>query len=223
MMPAENRRIALQLREAWQLLRAQGANPFRAEAYLRAAATVENLDRPVRDFLDTPGMPGLQALPGIGKGIAAAIAEMLITGRWAMLCRLRGEADADAHAQADAGAGVLPRVELLLDVDREYREQAAAGRLPNIAPWLNAGDGRALPVLHTCRGEWHFTALYSNTRRAHELGKTRDWVVIYFYDGDHHERQCTVVTETRGTLGGSRVVRGREGECKWARLRPTGS
>jgi hypothetical protein len=27
-----------------------------------------------------------------------------------------------------------------------------------------------LPVLHSVRGTWHFTALYSNTARAHQLG-----------------------------------------------------
>jgi hypothetical protein len=70
-----------------------------------------------------------------------------------------------------------------------------------------------LPVLHTERGDWHFTALYSNTGRAHELRRTRDWVVIYFYDGDHRERQRTVVTETRGPLAGRRVVRGSEADC----------
>jgi hypothetical protein len=71
-----------------------------------------------------------------------------------------------------------------------------------------------LPVLHATRGDWHFTALFSNTAKAHELGKTRDWVVIYFYDSDHNERQRTVVTETRGETAGRRVVRGREAECR---------
>jgi hypothetical protein len=70
-----------------------------------------------------------------------------------------------------------------------------------------------LPILHAQHGTWHFTALYSNTGRAHELGRTRDWVVIYYYDGDHVEGQCTVVTETQGVLKGRRVVRGREVEC----------
>lgn len=79
--------------------------------------------------------------------------------------------------------------------------------------------GTQVPVLHTRRGAWHFTVLYSNTARAHELGKTRDWVVIYFYDGDHQERQSTVVTETRAALAGSRVVRGREAECRAINLR----
>ena len=55
--------------------------------------------------------------------------------------------------------------------------------------------------------------MYSNTARAHELGKTDDWVVIY-YEQDGEEDQCTVVTETRGPLAGRRVVRGREQECR---------
>jgi hypothetical protein len=63
------------------------------------------------------------------------------------------------------------------------------------------------------RGDWSFTALFSNTARAHEFGRTRDWVVLYFYDGAHVEGQRTVVTEARGRLAGMRVVRGREAEC----------
>jgi len=43
--------------------------------------------------------------------------------------------------------------------------------------------------------------------------RTRDWVVIYFYDDQHHEGQHTVVTEIRGPLTGRRIVRGRESEC----------
>jgi putative hydrolase len=46
------------------------------------------------------------------------------------------------------------------------------------------------------------------------VGRTRDWVVLYFYDEHHREGQHTVVTETRGPLIGNRVVRGREPECQ---------
>lgn len=56
--------------------------------------------------------------------------------------------------------------------------------------------------------------MYSNTARAHQLDRTRDWVVIYFYDNQHQEGQVTVVTETRGTLLGRRVVRGYEQDCR---------
>jgi hypothetical protein len=81
-----------------------------------------------------------------------------------------------------------------------------------------------LPVLHTRRGPRQYTALFSNTARAHELGRTRDWVVIY-YDGAGGERQCTVITAAHGSLAGRRIVRGREAECaryyaRAARTRP---
>ena len=54
--------------------------------------------------------------------------------------------------------------------------------------------------------------LLSNTAHAHEMKKTKDWVVIY-YDGHEGERQCTVITSQRGSLEGKRIVRGREEEC----------
>jgi hypothetical protein len=105
-------------------------------------------------------------------------------------------------------------VALLLDVDREYRQKADAGELRVIAPKRFNPSGEAwLPVFHAARGDWRLTALFSNTRKAHELGKTRDWVVIYFHLDSEPESQCTVVTETHGPLAGRRVVRGREGEC----------
>jgi hypothetical protein len=69
-------------------------------------------------------------------------------------------------------------------------------------------------VLHTTRGPWHFTALYSNTARAHELHRTSDWVVIYFHRDREVEGQRTIVTERSGALAHRRVVRGREPECR---------
>lgn len=89
-----------------------------------------------------------------------------------------------------------------------------ASSLSLIAPKRMNPDGRAwLRILCTSRDDWHFTALYSHTPRAHELGKTRDWVAIYAYDDHRVEQQCTVITETRGELRGHRIVRGREAEC----------
>jgi hypothetical protein len=106
----------------------------------------------------------------------------------------------------------LPIAELL-DVDREYREKAADGLLIRIAPHRFNPEHRSwLPVLRTRRGGAQYTALFSNTARAHALGKTDDWVVLYGDDG-LAEREATVVTETAGPLAGRRVVRGREAEC----------
>jgi len=114
-----------------------------------------------------------------------------------------------------------PSAAELLDVDREYREKAASGQLSRIAPRrFNLEGRRWLPVLHAKRGPRHYTALFSNTERAHRLGATNDWVVIYG-DRGHADGQWTVVTAPTGPLAGRRVVRGREAECAayYARLR----
>ena len=110
--------------------------------------------------------------------------------------------------------GPAPPVELLLAVDEEYRAKAEAGELRTIAPRRFNPDGEKwLPILKAEREGWRLTALFSNTARAHELGRTRDWVVLYFRAAGP-EDQCTVVTAGRGPLRGLRVVRGREGECR---------
>ncbi|HMC89578.1 MAG TPA: helix-hairpin-helix domain-containing protein, partial [Gemmataceae bacterium] len=110
-------------------------------------------------------------------------------------------------------AGEAPIAELI-DVDQQYRQKAKAGKLKRIAPRRFNPTGEAwLPVLHTRRGSRQYTALYSNTPLAHELDKTRDWVVIY--RDDHNGRgQWTAVTGRYGALRGRRVIRGREAECE---------
>jgi len=114
---------------------------------------------------------------------------------------------------ASATAAAAPAVAELLDVDEQYREGAAAGRLKTIAPRrLNPTGAAWLPVLHTNRGERHYTALFSNTPRAHDAGATRDWVVLY-WEGGGSEGQATVITSRWGALRGRRIVRGREEEC----------
>ena len=270
-----NRTAAEILRHCAELLRQQRANPFRVNAYVRAAKTLDTLPTDAREILRASGIKGLLELPHIGAGLASAIDEIAHTGTLAQLDRLRGSADPEtllrvvpgvgptlaraihdelqidsledlevaAHdGRLEALRGIGPRraaairaslatllgrtrlrhgpdgpappVTTLLAVDAEYRRAAGAGNLPTITPRRFNPEHKAwLPILHTERDGWHFTALFSNTAKAHELGRTDDWVVIYFYDGDHREGQHTVVTETHGPFAGRRVVRGREAEC----------
>ena len=267
----------MKLAQAADLLEQQGASPFRVTAYRRASETVSRLSRDIQELAGTEGSAGLIKLPNIGKGIASAIQELLTTGSWVQLERLRGTLDPAQLFQTVPGigpktaeqihealhidtlealeaaawdgrletvrgmggrritgirnaltallgktrrpprlaAGMEPPVITILEVDAEYRRQAKQGSLPLIAPRRFNPDGMAwLPVLHSHRDDWHYTLLYSNTARAHELKRTHDWVVVYFYNDHHQEGQCTVVTETRGPLTGQRVVRGRELECR---------
>jgi len=270
-----NAKVASALREAASLLKAQDASPFRSLAYLKAATTIENLSEDISEIA-SGGMDALDAIPNIGKGIGAAILELVSTGRWSQLDRLRGGLEPEATFRTIPGIGpklahlihehlhvdtlealesaaydgrlekvsgigpqrlsiirnalteilsrrragrsyhpnqLLPPVDLLLDVDHEYRTKAGAGKLRQIAPRRFNPTGKAwLPILHTERGPWHFTAVYSNTARAHDLGRTNDWVIIFFSTDHQPEGQCTVVTETSGRNKGARAVRGRENE-----------
>ncbi len=147
----------------------------------------------------------LRGLPGFGPKRIAGIVDTLAS----RLGRTRRPAPKPPPERAE------PPVAELLDVDREYRRRAAAGELRTIAPRRFNPRGEAwLPILHTARGERHYTALYSNTGRAHRLGRQRDWVVLYFTGERGEDGQHTVVTGREpGPLRGRRVVRGREAEC----------
>lgn len=111
--------------------------------------------------------------------------------------------------------GNIPSIKLLLQVDAAYRDKASRNELKLIAPRRFNPKGIAwLPVMHTQYRGWYFTAMYSNTARAHQLNRSRDWVVIFVTSNLEPDWQCTVVTESRGALKGRRVVRGLEAECE---------
>lgn len=273
---SENRILADRFDEIARLLDDQGANPFRVQAYRRAADTLRGLAEPVSAVLERDGLAGLDRLAGIGEALARTIADHVATGRLPLLDQLRGATDPvallrtvpalgprlakrlhdelgidsleelelaahDGRLERFDGFGPKrlaaireslaarlararrprapeqldrPDVEELLAVDAEYRQGARAGTLRKITPRrFNPHRQAWLPVLHARREPWDYTALYSNTARAHELGKTRDWVVIY-YQSDGRAGQCTVVTAGFGPLRDRRVVRGREPECE---------
>jgi DNA polymerase (family 10) len=147
----------------------------------------------------------LREVEGFGPERVYAVRTSL-AGMLGRSARRRSKGDEDDDARPSIGS--------LLSVDSEYRRRAEAGELHKIAPKRFNPEGEAwLPILHTSRKGWDYAALYSNTKRAHDLGKTHDWVVLY-YDRDSKEGQATVVTEQSGPLAGERVVRGREAEAR---------
>lgn len=156
--------------------------------------------------LETAANDGrLAEVPGMGRKRIRAVRESLAG-------RFRRRRTAGRMIQPSEPADEVPVAELL-DVDAEYRRLAAGRKLPRIAPRRFNPTGEAwLPILHTQRGDRHYTALYSNTARAHEFGTTHDWVVIYRDDDRDHGR-WTVITANYGRLRGHRIVRGREDEC----------
>lgn len=229
-------------RPVGELLRAEGVAgleelPAIGTTIARAIRDLVETGRlPMLDRLrgESDAVTLLTSVPGIGRTLAerlhhdygidtleeleaAAHDGRLAAIRWFGEKRLRGVRDALASrlGRVPRSAAMVqePGVGDVLRVDREYRTRAAAGTLRTIAPRrFNPERAAWLPILHTMQGDRHYTALFSNTARAHDLGKTRDWVVIYV-DGGRGERQYTVVTASHGPLKGKRVVRGREVEC----------
>ncbi|NNK78120.1 MAG: DNA-binding protein, partial [Litoreibacter sp.] len=144
----------------------------------------------------------LQTVPGIGprrlRAIQHSLAEMLAR-RW---------------PKRSLSPNSEPDVATLLEVDRLYRDRAAQGKLPMIAPKRFNPEGRRwLPILHIEKDHVDYTVLFSNTERAHRLKRTDDWVVIFYQQDGAPEGQCTVVTETHPPFVGRRMVRGREADC----------
>jgi len=220
--PPTNAQIAAQLELIADHLAAKDENPFRVRSYRTAAASVRSSRVQIGKKAKEGGAAALDGIPGVGERLAGLIAEYATAGKMELLETLRKEVSAEdlarvqgakkEHAQAARNAPQIP-VGLILEMDADYREKAAARRLKMIAPKLLNPEKKAwLPLLAASRKGWKFTVMFSNTATAHKLGKTNDWVVVY-YESGKGENQCTVVTEQRGPMKGKRVIRGREKEC----------
>jgi putative hydrolase len=162
--------------------------------------SLEDLDRMVSSGK-------LEKIPGFGEKRVRIIRESLAG-------RLRKDDEEHENTLEHETVPDAPPVEIILDIDREYREKVQRRMLPRITPKrYNPTKEAWLPVLHTERDGQTFTALFSNTARAHELGVTRDWVVVYRDERDG-DGQWTVITSQYGALRGRRIIRGRESECR---------
>lgn len=125
-----NREIADTLEELAELLDAQGANPFRVKAYRAAARVIAGWPEPVA------GVADVAALPGVGPGIAAAVHELVTTGRLRRLERAQGELSPESlfTTVPGIGAGLARRVheDLGCETLEDLELAAHDGRLENV-------------------------------------------------------------------------------------------
>lgn len=84
----DNRQIAEQLRQFADLLEIKGENAFRINAFRRAADTIDHLPESAAELARSRGLTAVQ---GIGAGIAAAVAEIVASGRYSATEELLGE------------------------------------------------------------------------------------------------------------------------------------
>lgn len=76
--PLSNAELSRRLAEYSHILQAKGENPYKVRAYRRAAQTIKNLRESI-DGLIRAGAD-VTRFPGIGKGIAAALREIVFSG-----------------------------------------------------------------------------------------------------------------------------------------------
>ena len=100
-----NAEIAARLDEVGSVLAEQKANPYRVEAYRRAARVIRGWPAPIAKIAIEQGVAGLAELPGIGERLARAIYQLATTGQLPMLERLRGVSDPVALLASVPGIG----------------------------------------------------------------------------------------------------------------------
>lgn len=114
----------------------------------------------------------------------------------------------DALSELRKPFALEPTVPDLLALDQQYREWVAKDAL-----FGESSEMTSVYVLRKSFHGWHFRCLFSQGSLAARLGKSEDWVTIYFNDGSAYGER-TVETAESGPLSGQRVVRGREKECQ---------
>lgn len=125
--------IAAVLREIGLLLEAQGAEPFRAAAYLKAARAVAALSEDLGTLVK---QNRLTEIKGVGRGLAAQIQQLFTTGQLPLLDQLR--------AQLPPGVIELSRVLSMKKIQTlhqalgissvaELKAAAETGRIRNVA------------------------------------------------------------------------------------------
>jgi DNA polymerase (family X) len=132
-MPQANDTTAALLDEYADLLVMTGGDPFRARVYTKAARAIAAHPHDVADLASA----ALLRIPGVGKSIAAKVAEITGTGTFAELEELRADIP-DGVRQLTRIPALGPRRalqlyrELAISTPTELREAIAAGRLNDL-------------------------------------------------------------------------------------------
>ncbi|MHB8770627.1 MAG: DNA polymerase/3'-5' exonuclease PolX [Syntrophales bacterium] len=129
----ENRQIAKIFEEIGELLELKGENVFKVRAYQRAAQNIDGLSQDVAAL----SAAELEAIPGIGKDLAAKIREYAATGEVAKHEALRKEFPAGVLALLRV-PGLGPKTVMMLTRERGIRDideleaLARAGKLTGL-------------------------------------------------------------------------------------------
>jgi DNA polymerase (family 10) len=214
-VPVQNAEIAAMFDQTAELLEIKGENQFRVRAYRRAARTVEGLPQSVRGMLSAG--KDLSELPGIGKDLAGKIADIVKTGRFAVLDSLKRQLPGEL-ADIAALPGLGPkRVKLLYDELKvrtrdDLRRAIRMGRLRMLKGFGRASEQKLAAALKKPATEKRFKLAVAEAEAESLVGYLRDGgrVVVA---GSFRRRRDTVgdldvlVTAKNGAAVGNKLVR----------------
>src|SRR3989344_2673498 len=103
-----NQKLAKIFYEMAILLEMKGID-FKPRAYENAASSIESLEEDIADIYKRKGIAGLDAIPGVGKGIARDIQDFISNGRITEYEKLKKEIPVDVSGLSAIG-GVGPKL-----------------------------------------------------------------------------------------------------------------
>ena len=149
-----NLEIAQALSEVGDLLELQGGNQFKVRAYRNASRSVRNHSTRIQRLVEED--EDLTSLPGVGKDMAAHIAELVETGKLERLDKLRDEIPeslVEMMKLPDLGARKTRRLwkELGVETVDELEKAADAGRVAELEGFGKKSQQKILQGIGTYR------------------------------------------------------------------------
>ena len=147
-----NAELARALARIGTLLEIDGANVFRVRAYKEGARVVEGHEQSLAGLVDEPG--AVEALPGIGKGIAQNIRELTASGHTAIMDELLGKYPEEVVGFTELQGLGPKRVRTLFDTlgittRAALAEAAEAGRLRDLPGFGEKVEQNVIKALAT--------------------------------------------------------------------------
>lgn len=150
--------------------------PFKPHAYQRVAMSLESLDREASDIYKDQGLDGLRKIPGVGEGIAKHIEEILKTGKFRDLERMKKKLPVKVD-ELSAIEGVGPkiiktlyqklRVKNLADLERAARA-GNIRKLPRFGEKLEAKILKGIKFLRQSKGRFSLGFILPTVRAVEE-------------------------------------------------------